>query len=161
MPRIDLSQLDDDARIWVFGISPALDAEGSARMLRQVDAFLADWAAHDAPVTSARDLRDGSFLIVAVDKETDQSGCSIDRMFGLLRQFERDFGVAILDPNRVFVRGGDGAVHAVTRAEFRDGGDPHTMVFDTLAERLGDVRGGRWERKAEQSWHRSLLRRTA
>ena len=161
MPRIDLNQLDDDARIWIFGISPALDAEGGARMLRQVDAFLADWAAHDVPVTSARDLRDGSFLIVAVDRETEQSGCSIDRMFGLLRQFERDFGVAILDPNRVFVRSGDGAVHAVTRAEFRDSGDPHTVVFDTIAERLGDVRGGRWERKAEESWHRSLLRRTA
>jgi hypothetical protein len=138
MPSTDLNQLDDDARIWIFGISPALDAEGSARM-----------------------LGDGSFLIVAVDKETEQSGCSIDRMFGLLRQFERDFGVAILDPNRVFVRGADGAVHAVTRAEFRDSGDPHTVVFDTLAERLGDVRGGRWQRKAEESWHRSLLRRTA
>jgi len=161
MPRIDLSQLDDHARVWIFGISPALDAAQSARMLQHVDAFLADWAAHNVPVTSARELRDGSFLIVAVDKDAETSGCSIDRMFGLLRQFERDFGVAILDPNRVFVRGGDGAVHAVTRAEFRESGDPHTVVFDTLAERLGDVRSGRWERKAEASWHRNLLRRTA
>jgi hypothetical protein len=161
MPRIDLNQLDDNARIWIFGISPALDAAQSARMLQQVDAFLGGWTTHGAPVTSARDLRDGSFLIIAVGNDTEQSGCSIDRMFGLLRQFERDFGVAILDPNRVFVRGADGGVHAVTRAEFRDSGDPHTTVFDTLAERLGDVRHGRWERKAEESWHRNLLRRTA
>lgn len=161
MPRIDLNQLDDDARIWIFGISPPLDAAQSARMLQQVDAFLDEWSAHQVPVTSARELRDGAFLVVAVDKETEQSGCSIDRMFGLLRQFERDFSVAILDPNRVFVRGADEHVHAVTRAEFRDSGDPHTIVFDTLAERLGDVRAGRWIRKAEESWHRSLLRRTA
>ena len=161
MPQIDLNQLDDDARIWIFGISPALDAAQGARMLQQIDAFLDGWAAHNVPVTSARDLRDGSFLIIAVDKDAETSGCSIDRMFGLLRQFERDFGVAILDPNRVFVRGGDGGVHAVTRGAFRDSGDPHTVVFDTLAERLGDVRSGRWERKAEESWHRSLLRRTA
>jgi hypothetical protein len=161
MPQLDLNQLDDDARIWIFGISPALDAAQSARMLQQVDAFLGEWAAHNVPVTSARALRDGTFLIVAVDKETEQSGCSIDRMFGLLRQFERDFGVAILDPNRVFVRGAGDRVHAVTRAEFRDSGDPHTIVFDTLAERLGDVRSGRWVRKAEESWHRGLLRRTA
>ena len=161
MPRIELNQLDNDARIWIFGISPALDAVQSARMLQQVDAFLAGWSAHSEPVTSARELRDGSFLIIAVDKDSETSGCSIDRMFGLLRQFERDFGVHILDPNRVFVRGADGGVHAPTRAEFRDSGDPHTMVFDTLAERLGDVRSGRWERKAEESWHRSLLRRTA
>jgi len=161
MPRIDLNQLDDDARIWIFGISPPLDAQKSARMLEEVDAFLAGWTAHNVPVAGARELRDGAFLIIAVGKDTEQSGCSIDRMFGLLRQFERDFGVAILDPNRVFVRGGDGRVHAVTRAEFRESGDPHTIVFDTLAERLGDVRRGRWERRAEESWHRNLLRRTA
>ncbi|HEV2720558.1 MAG TPA: hypothetical protein VG323_11115 [Thermoanaerobaculia bacterium] len=161
MPRIDLNQLDDDARIWIFGISPPLDAARSARMLAQVDAFLDGWTAHEVPVRAARELRDGAFLIVAVDKDTEQSGCSIDRMFGLLRQFERDFGVAILDPNRVFVRGGDGGVHSVTRAEFRESGDPHTLVFDTLAERLGEVRRGRWERRAEESWHRNLLRRTA
>jgi hypothetical protein len=161
MPRIDLNQLDDDARIWIFGISPTLDAAQSARMLQQVDAFLDAWTAHNVPVTAARELRDGAFLIVAVNKDTEQSGCSIDRMFGLLRQFERDFGVAMLDPNRVFVRGADERVHAVTRAAFRDSGDLHTIVFDTLAERLGDVRSGRWVRKAEESWHRNLLRRTA
>jgi hypothetical protein len=160
MPRIDLNQLDDDARVWIFGISPPLDAAQSAKMLQKVDAFLDDWAAHQVPVMSARELRDGAFLIIAVNKDSEQSGCSIDKMFGLLRQFERDFGVAMLDPNRIFVRGAEG-VHAVTRAEFRDGGDPHTVVVDTLAERLGDVRSGRWVRTAEESWHRNLLRRTA
>ena len=54
-----------------------------------------------------------------------------------------------------------GLTDALTRAEFRDSGDPHTIVYDTLAERLGDVRNGAWVRKAEESWHRSLLRRTA
>src|SRR4029078_4336535 len=105
MPRIDLNQLDDDARIWIFGISPALDAGQSARMLQQVDAFLDGWAAHNVPVTSARDLAAGSFPIIAVDKNAETSVCSMDRMCALLRQFERDFAVAILDPNRIFVRG--------------------------------------------------------
>ena len=157
MPRIDLNQLDDDARIWIFGISPALDDAKRARMLDEVDRFLRDWAAHNVPVTSAREILHDSFLLIAVDKRSETSGCSIDRMFGLLRQLERDLGVKILDPNQVFVRDRG----AVTRDEFRSMATPDTVVFDTLAERLGDVRGGRWERKAEESWHRSLLRRTA
>jgi hypothetical protein len=82
-------------------------------------------------------------------------------MFGLLKQFEQDLGVAMLDPNRVFVRGADGAVHSMTRAQFRENGDPHTVVFDTLAERLGEVRSGLWERAAEESWHRNFLRKSA
>jgi hypothetical protein len=157
MPRTGIDQLPDDSRIWVFGISPALDDAQSAEVLATIDPFLDGWAAHNVPITSARTIVDGSFLVVAVDKRSETSGCSIDRMFGLLRQLETRFGVQILDANRVFVRHSDGHVDAVTRTEFRERADQHTLVFDTLAERLGDVRSGVWEKPAEKSWHRQLL----
>jgi len=157
LPRTDLDSLDDSSRIWIFGIAPALDDAKRARMLEQVDLFLRDWAAHNVPVTSAREILHDSFLLIAVDKASETSGCSIDRMFGLLRQLERDLSVKILDPSLVFVRHGDGHVSAMTREQFRAAADPHTVVFDTLAERLGDVRSGRWERRAAESWHAKLL----
>jgi len=157
LPRTDLDSLDDSSRIWIFGIAPALDDAKRARMLEQVDLFLRDWAAHNVPVTSAREILHESFLLIAVDKTSETSGCSIDRMFGLLRQLERDLSVKILDPSLVFVRHGDGHVSAMTREQFRAAADPHTVVFDTLAERLGDVRSGRWERRAGDSWHAKLL----
>jgi hypothetical protein len=161
VPQRQLQDLPDTSRIWLFGIAPALDEPKRARMLEEVDRFLRDWAAHNVPVTSAREILHDGFLLIAVDQKSETSGCSIDRMFGLLRQLERDLGVAILDPNMVFVRHGDGRVGAMTRDEFRASADPHTIVFDTLAERLGDVRSGRWERPAAESWHARLLQRSA
>lgn len=158
MPRTDLDQLPDDARIWIFGISPALDDAQRAEALATIDPFLDEWVAHNVPITSARTIVQGSFLVVAVDQRSETSGCSIDRMFGLLRQLEGRFGVQILEANRVFVRHGDGHVDAITRAEFRERGDLHTLVFDTLAERLGEIRSGSWEKHAEESWHRQLLK---
>jgi len=157
VPRIDINQLDDHARTWLFGISPALDETNSRRLLSTVDRFLDEWAAHGTPVTSARDLIDGSFLAIAVDERSETSGCSIDRMFGLLRQFEHDLGVSILDANRVFVRHADGRIEALSRADFRTRGDLHTIVFDTTAERLSDIRSGHWIRKAEEAWPGKLL----
>jgi hypothetical protein len=158
MGHLDISQLPDDARIWIFGISPALDERGSEEVLRSVDEFLDRWTAHKMPIASGRDLLYDSFLVIAVDKRSETSGCSIDKMFGLLKQLERDYGIAILESNRIFYRGGDGAVHAITRAGFRENGDRHTIVFDTLSERLGELRSGFWERQAADSWHRTLLR---
>ncbi|MGZ7039428.1 MAG: hypothetical protein ACXVJO_14735, partial [Thermoanaerobaculia bacterium] len=108
MPATDISQLPAESRIWVFGISPSLDAPKAVRLLDRVDAFLADWNAHGHPIRAARDIRERSFLVIAVDQQAETSGCSIDRLFGTLRQLERDLGVAILDANRVFVRHGDG-----------------------------------------------------
>src|SRR6185369_4343043 len=158
MPQTAIENLPDDARVWVFGISPALDEAKRARFLSTIDSFLAQWAAHNQPITSSRDLVEGSFLVIAVEHDAETSGCSIDRMFGTLRQLESELGVQILDANRVFVRHGDGHVDAVSRADFRERGDLHTVVFDTIVERLGEIRSGRWERPAEQSWHRQLLR---
>lgn len=151
--------LPDDSRIWIFGISPALDDAKGAQLLARVDEFLSQWAAHGQPITGGRDLLLGSFLVIGVDQRSETSGCSIDRMFGLLKQLERELGVQILEPNRIFYRGADGKVHAMSRADFAQNADAHTIVFDILAERLGEVTSGRWERAAKDSWHRALLDR--
>ena len=154
--RVPIEQLSNDAHVWIFGISPSLDEQKSGVLLRQVDAFLDDWAAHGVPIPGARDLKEGSFLIVAADENREKSGCSIDRMFGTLRQLERDLGVQILDSNRVFFREAD-QVRAIPRNDFRTAANAETAVYDVTAERLGDVRTGGWVKRAAESWHRHLL----
>jgi hypothetical protein len=154
--RVNIDQLSNDAHIWIFGISPSLDAAQSATLLGQVDAFLDDWAAHGVPIKGARELREGSFLIIAADENREKSGCSIDRMFGTLRSLERELNVQILDSNRVFLRE-SGNVRAVPRGDFRSAANGDTPVFDVTAEKLGEVRTGAWERRAADSWHRQLL----
>jgi hypothetical protein len=154
--RVNIDQLSNDAHVWIFGISPSLDAARQSVLLRSVDAFLDQWAAHGVPIRGARELREGSFLIIAADENREKSGCSIDRMFGTLRALEQQLGVTILDANRVFLRDTD-RVRAVPRTEFRQAGSPDTLVFDTTAEQLGAIRTGSWERRAADSWHRHLL----
>ena len=154
--RVNLDQLSNDAYVWIFGISPSLDAQKSDALLGQVNAFLENWAAHGTPIAGAAEVREGSFLIVAADEQREKSGCAIDRMFGTLKQLERDLGVAILDSNRIFFRGEEG-IRAVERTAFRNAATGETPVFDVTVERLGDVRKGDWEKPAAQSWHRQLL----
>lgn len=154
--RVNIDQLSNDAHIWIFGISPSLDDAQSATLLRQVDAFLDNWASHGTPIRAARDLREGSFLVIAADEQSDRSGCSIDRMFGTLKSLERELNVQILDSTRVFVRD-EGNVRAMPRNQFRDSASADTRVFDVTAEKLGEVRTGAWERRAGDSWHSRLL----
>jgi hypothetical protein len=161
MPQTDIDRLTDDASIWIFGITPALDAEAERTVLQQVDGFLSQWSAHRVPVLSARELRDGAFLIVAAEKESETSGCSIDAMFGIVRALERAFGVQMLDASRIFYRDANGAIASIPRGEFRNVANDDTIVFDTTAQRLGDIRSGAWERRAADSWHAALLRRSA
>lgn len=161
MPKVELDSLSDDAVIWVFGIAPALDAHAAAAVLRNVDALLDQWTAHNVPVTAGRELRDGRFLVVAAEAGGETSGCSVDKLFGLVRGLERQLGVSMLDANLVFFRDGNGTVASATRSEFRDRCNARTVVFDTTARRLAELRSGSWERPARDSWHRQLLAITA
>lgn len=161
MARIEIDRLSDDASIWVFGISPALDEQGSATLLRTVDAFLDEWTAHNVPVTSGRELREGRFLVIGAEANSEKSGCSIDKLFALARSLEQHLGVSMLDASRVFFREPDGAIASVPRAEFAERAGADTIVFDTTAERLAEVRSGSWERPARTSWHAQLLRVSA
>ncbi|MDQ3284062.1 MAG: hypothetical protein M3Q69_21895 [Acidobacteriota bacterium] len=154
--RVPIDQLSNDAHIWIFGISPALDAQKSAYVQRTVESFLENWNAHGVPITGAAEVREGSFLIVAADEHREKSGCSIDRMFGTLRQLERELGVQMLDSTRVFFRDRE-QVRVSGRHDFRNAATAETHVFDITAERLGEVRQGAWERRAADSWHAQLL----
>ena len=159
MPIKDIDHLSDHSSVWIFGITPALG--NPDHVLRLVDTFHRSWEAHGTPVTSGREIREGRFLVVAAEKSSEKSGCSIDRMFGLIREIERNFEVAMLDANRVYFRDAAGVITDVARADFGQVGAPDTVVFDTTVTTLGEVRNGSWEKPASQSWHSALLRQSA
>ena len=129
-----------------------------ARTLRDaVDAFLAQWKAHGAPLRSAREWRDDRFLAIGVDPTAEQaSGCSIDGLFRGLRDLEQRLNTALVSGGRVFYRDAAGAPQLAARNELASLGDrgriaPDTPVFDTSVTSAVDWRT-RFERPARDSW---------
>jgi len=158
LPRIAFSDLPDAARVWVFPAERALDGGERAALLAEVDAFLGGWAAHGAPLRSARDLIEDRFLVVGVDEDaTRPSGCSIDALVNRLEALGEARGVAVLDHAPVWYRR-DGEVRMATREAFRalarEGAvGPDTPVFDTSLTKLSELRTRGLERPARESWH--------
>lgn len=145
-----LEQLGENARIWVFGTPSGLDRD---RVSRELEAFVGQWKAHGKPLAAAWELLHDRFVVVGMDPEVDPSGCSIDKLYGLVETLDR----SMLDAERVFYRDAAGEIASVTRAEFRERVrrgeiDSETPVFDLTVERLQDLRR-RFETRAGQSWH--------
>lgn len=164
MPVVDFETLPDSARVWIFGSDIPLSDEGTNVLLKGVDRHLADWRAHGAPLTVARQWRDGRFLVIAVDQNAEgASGCSIDGLFRVLTQLEGSVGASLVGGGRAFYRDGHGAVQSASRADVsalagsgaitRD-----TVVFDTSLTDLGTFRAC-FERRAKESWVGDLLPR--
>ena len=158
MPRIKFEKMPKDARVWIFSAERPLTESEQSRLLTEVDRFLGQWGAHDAPLLSAREVRYDRFLFVAVDqRHVGPSGCSIDALVRQMKGLEQELGVELSNHAPVLFRRGD-EIARVARDEFAAlvaSGEvgPDTMVFDNTLTRLGDVRSGRWETRAAESWH--------
>ena len=167
MPRIPFEQLPEHGRLWVFPLSRNLSDDERTTVLGEVDAFLAQWAAHGAPLRSGRELREDRFLLVGVDEDAEApSGCSIDALVNRLRAIGRELDVSFIDHAPVWFRG-KGGVRTVSRPGFKklaaDGTvSRETHVFDTSLTRLSDLRAGVFERPASETWHgRTFFRESA
>ena len=162
MPVVRIEDLPANARTWVFGADRNLDEGATDLLLRDVDRFLSQWHAHGAPLTAARDWRDGRFLTVAVDQSTaGASGCSIDGLFRSLKAMESRLGASLVTSGLVFYRDRKGAIESVDRERFTalsvEGRvSPKTRVFDPTVTTLGEWRA-RFEIDAAHSWHSGLL----
>ena len=162
MPLVQIQDLPNSSRTWVFGADHDLDEGATDLLMREVDRFLAQWHAHGAPLTAARDWRDKRFLTIAVDQSTaGASGCSIDGLYRSLKALEPRFGASLVTSGLVFFRNPKGQVESVDRERFSELGvtgkiTPRTRVFDPTVTSLGEWRA-RFELNAEDSWHAKLM----
>jgi len=157
--------LPDSARLWSFGVDRELTVEERGRLLSEVDAFLSVWKAHGHPLAAAREWRHERFLLVAVDDRIEApSGCSIDALSRILRGLESALALRIMGGGDIWMRqtGVEGGIVRISRGEFRERAargevDANTTVFDLALTQLGELRSGRWELAAGESWHRRYL----
>jgi hypothetical protein len=162
MPLVPFSVLPDMGRVWVFASERELDAAGEQRLLQVVDEFLEQWAAHGAPLTSGREIREHRFLTIGVDQSgAAASGCSIDGLYRSLRSLQSELGSSLLGGGLVYYRDAAGEIQCITRDEFADLAakgaiTSETPVFDTSVTTVGEWYG-RFEAQAGRAWHRALL----
>jgi len=156
MPIVQFESLPDSARLWVFASDEPLSGAVADTLLAAVDRFLATWTAHGTPLHCARDWRDGRFLAVGVDVAAENaSGCSIDGLFRVLQQLEREIGTRLVGGGRVFYRTRSG-VEVASRDEFaarvQEGAiGRETPVFDTSVTTAAAWRT-RFEQPAGAGW---------
>jgi hypothetical protein len=156
MPIVPFSALPDESRIWVFASDRPLAGASADTLLAEVDRFLADWKAHGVPLRSARDWREDRFLIVGVDVNAENaSGCSIDGLFRVLQQLQREIGAQLVGGGRVFYRAANG-IEVATREQFaervnRGEISAATPVFDPSLTDLASWRA-KFEQPASEAW---------
>jgi hypothetical protein len=163
-----LSDLPGHARLWVYASSQPLTPDASRALAGALRRFTDGWTSHGRAVHAAFDVREGRLIILAglVPQSGDVSGCGIDASVRAVEDAAAAAGIALAGALDVVYRDSSGRIEVASRPDFKRmarAGEvgPDTTVFDLSATTLADLREGRVERPAAESWHARLLPATA
>jgi hypothetical protein len=158
-------ELPDHARLWVYTADRELTAAEQAGVLKDLEEFLRGWAAHGAALTAAGVLLHDRVLAVGLDEQrAGATGCSIDKLVGLVKAQGEALGVDWFDRHQVLWRQpGEEAWQATRTPEFwalRKAGVVHgkSEVVDPLRQTVGAARSGKefLVSTFDESWHSAM-----
>ncbi|HET9137602.1 MAG TPA: hypothetical protein VFO76_13295 [Candidatus Kapabacteria bacterium] len=157
MSYVPFDVLPDHSRLWIFAADkPISDAEVLA-LTAEMQGFVQTWLAHGMPVTGSCMMKYNQFLFIAADESSLPTGCSTDEMTRRVRVLGESYGIEFLGMPRVQYRTNE-TISTVGRMDFAElakqgSVDTSTVVFDNTITALADLRSGKWETPAKNSWH--------
>jgi len=89
-----LSGLSPSSRIWIFQADRVLQDEEEQDLNGRLKDFVAGWKAHGIELMADAEILHSSIVVVGVDESKEPpSGCSIDKVFTLLKAWGASSGV--------------------------------------------------------------------
>ena len=86
---VKFEELVEDSIVWVYQSNRNLTEQEISKIAIELKGFLESWTSHNKPIKAAYQIRYNRFIIIAVDKDFETSGCSIDTsvsFIGLLQK---------------------------------------------------------------------------
>ena len=87
-----ISHLPNQSRTWFFGASRILTPKEIETLTEELHSLVSNWKSHGTHLSAGFEILHESIIIIAVDESIESpSGCSIDKVFGLLKDQDVDF----------------------------------------------------------------------
>ncbi len=140
-----LRGLASTSRIWIFQSDRLLTEEEEAQLSSELNNFVLGWQAHGVDLVASAEVLHNSIVVIGVDEHKEPpSGCSIDKAFKLLKSFGESNAIDFF--NRLLLNiSYCNSAKIVTREQVQELIDQkeiagETLVFNTLAQNLGELR---------------------
>lgn len=162
---MDYNTLADHSRVWIYQTNRELTEEELAKIKKQGDQFIANWAAHGASLQAAFEVFYNRFIVLFADEsQVKASGCSIDSSVHFIKELQNAFQLDLFDRLNITYKKGD-VIDSMRLNDFQaalnDGTlSANTIVFNNLVETKADFMN-HWEVPVKDSWHKQLLEKVS
>ena len=88
----------NDYRVIIYPASRPFSPKEAKDIAERLYEFLSTWAAHGKPLEASFKIEKNQFIVICVDEEKEMaSGCSIDALGGLMREFDKEYELGLFD----------------------------------------------------------------
>lgn len=155
------AELPDSSRVWVYTASRQLSEGEQTDIQHKLNGFVKEWTAHRHALEAVAEIRNGRFLILAVDEsQAGASGCSIDASVRFLQDLGNKYKVDFLDRMTFFADNGEGflpyAHTAFTEAYQRGELTDESPVVDPLVNTKAQLDSA-FVKPLKDSWHKRFV----
>jgi len=153
---IPFSDLDFEARIWVYQANRELTKEETGIITETLKPALDSWAAHGKPLTASGKVFEHRFIVIGVDEREElPSGCSIDKSTHWLQEIGHQLNIDFFDRSLAYLDENNTVqtipVPKIKQAVLDETITSSTIIFDSqVATKAQWMK--RWKTPASQSW---------
>ena len=153
---IPFSDIDFQARVWVYQANRELAPEETGIITETLKASLDTWEAHGKPLTASGKIFEHRFIVIAVDERDElPSGCSIDKSVHWLQEIGQRMNIDFFDRSLAYLDD-NGHVQTVPvpkikQAVINEMIMPSTTIFDNQVATKAQWMN-RWKIPASNSW---------
>lgn len=158
---VPFSDLHLQSKIWIYQSNKAFTNSQIAEITTIIEAFLTQWRGHGKDLKASYKISYNQFIILAVDEQSEFSGCAIDESVHLIQKIEVRFQVVLTNKLQIAHKVGD-AIQVVSLADFKEqiatsNISPETIVFNNMVTTVAALKT-EWEVPAKQSWLNKYFR---
>lgn len=90
---VDVDQLPDSARVWIFPCRAPLSSAQAATLKQKLVSFLENWCAHEQPLRAALWVDPYQVVLFVDTEKVAPSGCALDGWHKALSTCAKDLGI--------------------------------------------------------------------
>ncbi len=158
--NVKFEELSEDSRIWIYQSNREFSTEEISEISIGLKTFLESWTVHEKPIKSAFQIKYNRFIIIAVDKNFEVSGCSIDTSVGFIQFIEKKYQVDLLDRRNITYKTAN-TIKFTSLTDFKTlikskSINKNTIVFNNLVSNIFEY-NNHWKTSIKNSWHSRFL----
>ena len=136
---VEFDEISDNSRIWIYASERKLIIEEQNNILEYISNHLQNWKAHSVSLKSAVTILEHFFIIIALDESYQlASGCSIDKLYKVIQDLEKDLSISLLNRLNVFCNI-DKRIVCIPTSQLSDNVSSDTLFYDLTISNKSDL----------------------